>query len=319
MHQNNTRPTVEAGVMSAVAIVLSLISTYVPVIGAFVTLLWPVPIILLGVRHGIRWSALATVASGLLSAILIQPLAAAKIIVAYALVGLVFGHAFRARFGPFKTIIWGSVACLISNLALMGLTFVVVGINPLNFQSETMNQAMVQAFDIYRSIGVPEATIAQFEGQLKTSLIIFQLLLPSMLALSAIFAGYLNFILARAVLRRLGHYTPAFPPFKEWSLPRTFLYFAVFTIAAVFAGHFSHNELIYKIGLNLLTATAFFLFGQGMALFYYLADKYNLSRLMRNIILIMIFFNAILTIVIIIAGAYDLDIDYRQVQTPRPS
>ncbi len=319
MHQTNTRPTVEAGVMSAIAIVFALISVYVPVVGAFVTFLWPVPIILLGVRHGIKWSILATIVAGLLSAILIQPFKAVTIVVGFGLIGLVFGHAFRARFGPFKTILWGSVACLISNLALMGLTFVIMGVNPLNFQSESMNQSLVQAFDIYRGLGVPETTIAQLEEQFKTAMTLFQILLPACIALGAVFQTYLNFILARAVLRRLGHPTPAFPPFKEWTLPLGFLYLAATAFGLLYLGQFLHNDLLGKIGLNLLFATALPLFGQGLALIYFLADKYNLSRLMRNIILIMIFTNGFLEIITVIAGAFDLAVDYRRLKTPRPS
>jgi uncharacterized protein YybS (DUF2232 family) len=319
MRQSNTRPTVEAGVMSAIAIVFALITAYVPIIGDFVIFLWPVPIILLGVRHGIRWSVLATIASGLLSAILIQPLLAAKIVVAFGLIGLIFGHAFRAGFGPFKTIVWGSAACLVSKLASYALTFLLMGINPLNLQIEMLDQATTQAFDIYRNLGVPEEAIAQVQKQFGTMLTIFKVVIPAILALSAIFAAYINFILARAVLRRLGHPTPVFPPFKEWTFPREMLYFVIISVAAVFAGHFLRQELVLKIGLNLMTAAAFFLFGQGLALFYYLTDKYNLSRLIRTIILIMIFTNSIFQIVTVIAGALDLDIDYRQVQKPRPS
>ncbi|HWQ62315.1 MAG TPA: DUF2232 domain-containing protein, partial [Negativicutes bacterium] len=192
MRQNNTRPTVEAGVMSAIAIVFALISTYVPVLGVFVTFLWPVPIILLGVRHGFRWSVMATVAAGIMSAILITPLKAVNIVVGFGLIGLVFGHAFRRGFGPFKTIIWGSVVCLISNLALAGITFFVMGVNPFDFQGEAMEKAAIQAVEVYRSLGVPETTIVQIEGQIKTITSMFQLLLPAALAVGAIAQTFLN-------------------------------------------------------------------------------------------------------------------------------
>lgn len=319
MHQTNTRPTVEAGVMSAIAIVFALISAYVPVLGVFVTFLWPVPIILLGVRHGFKWSVMATVAAGIMSAILITPLRAVNIVVGFGLIGLVFGHAFRQGFGPFKTIIWGSVVCLISNLALAGLTFFIMGVNPFDFQGEAMEKAAVQAFEIYRSLGVPEATIAQMENQIKTVMTMFQLLLPAALAIGSIAQTFLNFALARAVLRRLGHPTPSFPPFREWTLPHWMLLVAALAAGSLYAGQYLSQDLLYRFGVNLLWATSVIFFGQGMALIYFLAEKYNLSRLMRNIILIMIITSGFLQLVTVFAGVFDLAADYRRLRTPRSS
>ncbi|GEM_PF-728109 len=319
MRQTNTRPTVEAGIMSAIAIVFALISTYVPVLGVFVTFLWPVPIILLGVRHGFCWSVMATVVAGILSAILITPLRAAHIVIGFGLVGLVFGHAFRNGFGAFRTILWGSVVSLISNLALMGLTFLVMGINPLNLQVETMEKAMVEAIELYRGFGMKETALSQMQEQFKMMMTMFKMLLPALIALSAVFMTYLNFILARAVLRKLGHPTPSFPPFKEWTLPRETLYVVVLSVGALFFNQYLQSELLGKIAVNVLGGTAIFLFGQGLALFYFLADKYNLSRLIRNIILIMILTTSFLQTALVFAGIYDLAVNFRQLRTPHSS
>jgi Predicted membrane protein len=317
MHQSNTRPTVEAGVMSAVAIVFALISAYVPVIGAFVTFLWPVPIILLGVRHGFRWSVLATAAAGIMSAILIQPLQAAQIVIGFGLIGLVFGHAFRSGFGPFKTILWGSVACLISNLALLGLTLLVMGVNPFDMQLEAMDKALGPVSEFYRGLGVSETVIAQMADQMKMLTTLFKLLIPAGLVMGAAVQTYLNFVVARAVLRKLGHTVPSFPPFKEWTLPRPMLYFAVLAVGILYLGQTMQQDFVYKTGINLQWITAILLFGQGLALFYFLGDKYNLSRLMRNIILIMILTSGLLQVMLIFAGAFDLAVDYRHLKASR--
>ena len=46
-----TSAMVEAGILAAVAIVMALISMYVPVLGAFVNFVWPLPIVICGCRH----------------------------------------------------------------------------------------------------------------------------------------------------------------------------------------------------------------------------------------------------------------------------
>ena len=45
-----TSAMVEAGILAAVAIVMALISMYVPVLGAFVNFVWPLPIVICGWR-----------------------------------------------------------------------------------------------------------------------------------------------------------------------------------------------------------------------------------------------------------------------------
>ena len=72
MQLARTRSLVEGGILSAMAIVFALISVYIPVLGMFVNLVWPVPIVLLGVRHGFRWSFLCLAVSGVVMAILIS-------------------------------------------------------------------------------------------------------------------------------------------------------------------------------------------------------------------------------------------------------
>ena len=43
-----TSAMVEAGILAAIAIVMALISMYVPVAGVFVNFVWPLPIIISG-------------------------------------------------------------------------------------------------------------------------------------------------------------------------------------------------------------------------------------------------------------------------------
>lgn len=56
----------------------------ISLIGAFINLIWPVPIILLGVRHGYKWSMMATAVAGILIAILVHPLHAVAVVLASA-------------------------------------------------------------------------------------------------------------------------------------------------------------------------------------------------------------------------------------------
>lgn len=73
MKPTNTKALVEGALLAAINIVLSIMALYMPILGSFATLVWPVPIVILGIRHGLRTSILATAVAGIIVAILSGP------------------------------------------------------------------------------------------------------------------------------------------------------------------------------------------------------------------------------------------------------
>lgn len=316
MTQTKIRPVVEGGVLSAVAIVFALISAYMPLLGPFVNLIWPVPIILLGVRHGYKWSLLATAVSGILIAMLMHPLQAISVVVGFGLIGIVLGHAIRSGFSPAKTLLWGSVASFVSTVAVLAIGAAVTGINPLNLQTEAMTQAVEQAVAVYRGMGIKEEDLAAMSANMQTLVDLMKIILPAGFVLAAVVITYLNFIVAKAVLKKLGVTLPDFPAFKEWKLPRAIAYFFALGMVGIYWGKSREITLLYNIAVNVQVLTSTLLFVQGLAIFYFIADKYNLSKFFRGIILILLLTNGFLSQGLIVAGALDMVFDYRRLRRP---
>ena len=314
MHQNRVRPMVEGGILSAVAIIFALISTYLPLIGPFVNLIWPVPIILLGVRHGYKWSIMATAVAGIIIAMLVHPLNAVSVVVGFGLIGIVLGHAFRSGFSPVKAMLWGATASLLSKIAVLSITIVVLGINPLGMQTDVMGKAVDQAVELYRGFGMTEEQLTQISTSMRAMLDLFKIILPAGFVLAAVVDTYLNFLIAKAVLKKMGREIEGFPPFRLWMLPRFLAYFFFLSLVGMYWGKSREIEMLYNISANVQVIASMFLFVQGLALFYYLADKYNLSRLARGIILVLIFTNGFLTQGVVFAGGIDIAVDYRGVR-----
>lgn len=311
--QTKITPMVEGGVLSAIAIMFAFLSAYVPILGGFVNLIWPVPIILLGVRHGHKWSLLATVVAGILIAVLMGPLHALSVVVGFGLIGIALGHSIRVNFSPSKTMIWGSVASMISQAAIIGLGIIITGTNPFNIQTELMTKSLEEAMGIYRSLGVfKEEDLAKMKEMMVGMLDLLKIILPSGLILASIVTAWLNYSVAKAVLKKMGHYIAPFPPFKDWNMPKAVLYAFVVAGLAIYWGGSRELTWLYNAGMNLQMVCIAFLIVQGLALFYFLADKYNLSRFIRSIILVLVFTNGIVMQIILFAGAVDLAINYRQ-------
>ena len=86
-----TSAMVEAGILSAIAIVMALIAMYVPVIGAFVNFVWPLPIIICGMRHGFKYSVMTLIVATIIVAIVISPIQAFFLGAIFGLLGLILG------------------------------------------------------------------------------------------------------------------------------------------------------------------------------------------------------------------------------------
>ena len=310
-HQTQIKPMVEAGILASIAIMFAFMSAYLPVIGTFIHLIWPVPIILLGVRHGVKWSFLATVVAGILIAILLHPLHAVSVVIGFGLTGIILGHGIREQFSPSKTLLWGSAASLVSSVAVIVIGIVVLGTNPFNMQQDAMAKALEQAIGFYRQMGMSEEELKQMTVTMNSVLDILKIVLPAGFALAAVVTAYLNLSIAKRVLKKMGYYVEPFPPFKDWQMPKLSLYAFIVAVLAMYWGHSRELTWLYNLGVNLQMVAIIFLVVQGMALFYYLADKYKLSRLIRWLILFLVFTNGVMLQVVLFAGVFDMALKYR--------
>ena len=317
MRQTRLRPMVEGGILSGIAILFALISAYLPLIGPFVNLMWPVPIILLGVRHGYKWSIMATVVAGIMIAMLMHPLQSLSVVVGFGLIGIVLGYAFRMNFSASKTMLWGTIASLISKAALLGISALVIGTNPFTMQTDVMANAVEQAVEIYRNFGMGEQELAKITESMQTMMDLMKIILPAGFIMASVLDTWLNFLIAKVVLKKLGHHVPGFPPFKDWCLPYYIVYFFALSLVMIYWGNSREIILLSQVGMNLQVMTSMLILVQGLALFNYFADKYNLSRMVRGIILFLVLTNGFLAQILIFGGAIDMVMDYRRLRGPQ--
>lgn len=316
MQQTRVKPMVEGGILSAIAILFALISVYLPLIGPFVNLIWPVPIILLGVRHGYKWSIMATIVSGIVIAMLMHPMHAVSVVVGFGLIGIVLGYAFRMGYNSSKTMFYGTIASIISKAAMLAIGAAVTGINPFNMQGDVMAKAMAQAVEVYRNFGMAEQDLTKITESMQTVVELMKIILPAGFIMASVVDTCLNFLIAKAVLKKLGHSIPDFPPFKHWALPDYIVYFFALAVVMIYWGSTREITILYNVGMNLQVMTSILLLVQGLALINFLVDKYKLSRLTKGIILFLIFTNGLFAQILIFAGAIDMVIDYRHLRKP---
>lgn len=319
LQNRKTSSMVEGGILSAVAIIFAIISVYLPILGVFVNLIWPVPILLLGVRHGVKWSLMCLMVSGIIIAIIVNPLQAISVVVGFGLIGVALGYGIRKEMTPLKTIFIGSIASFLSKGAVLIIGFLMMGINPIEFQFEATGQAIQNVIEIYRSMGLSEDQLTEMQSTLEKTISLMKIIMPAGFAIASILDTYINFWLAKAILKKLGQHIDDFPPFKEYALPDFMLWIYGVSLLLVTYYNPTPEHILYLIGANLQTISSLALLVQGVAITYYFIEKKGWPKFLKSVLVLLLFSSQFLVQLAVLLGAFDIFFNYRKLKKVQKS
>lgn len=301
----------ESGVLAAVTVILTLIGVYVPLLGVVAVLLWPLPLIVVIVRHGLKWGIMTAVVSGILIAMLIEPMVAVRMFISFAPGGIALGIGYRRRWASTSVFTTGLIVSMISKCAALGLIFVLTGIQPFTGQIEMMEQSFGKSAEMYQSFNMSPEQIEAARENFTNNMSLVKQLLPLVVILMGVLDTSINFIVGGKVLKRLGHTVAAFPRFAEWRLSPFFAYLYGFSLIGMYWGTTRSMELLQQVSFNanMLATMAGIL--QGLVLYQCMTAKYRVSKFMGTIGLFVIFFSSILLQMLAFIGIFDMVFDYR--------
>jgi uncharacterized protein YybS (DUF2232 family) len=306
---------VEAALLAALTVVFCLATIYIPLLGMVTGFFWPVPIVLLAVRHDFRLASLATIVAGLLVGMLAGPLTALSMFLGLGVLGLVLGSSIRRRVPPLQAVALGAIALLVSLIVFFVFSLAVIGINPLQDYLAMYQESMEGVLNFYKGLGLDSDTLSRMEETLSQTLSMMRYLVPMALVAGSATLSFLNFTLARAVLGRLGSSYPGFPPFASWHFPRTVAYGYIAGIAALMMGNYYGQELFTHIGLNIQAIFQLALLLQGIAVAWYFMMRFNVPAALRIIGLVLVFFTPFFSQMLFFLGLFDTFFDFRHLRT----
>lgn len=309
-----TASMVEGGILASIAIVFALISVYLPFLGVIVNLIWPVPVLLLGVRHGLKASLMCLTVAGIIIAILINPIQAISVVFGFGFIGISLGYAINQRWSPLKTMMIGSVASLLSKGAVLLISIVLMGINPLTVQLAATGQALEQALAIYQTLGFTSEQLQAIRTTMETTIGLLKYIMPAGFALASVVDTYLNYLIAKKILARLGNPQPDFLEFRLWQIPGYVLWIYGVSLLLVTFYNQQPDNLLYLIGVNLQMVTNVILLIQGLSIVYYYIHYKNWPNFLKSLIVILLFSSQFLVQVVVLMGAFDVVFDYRRLK-----
>ncbi|MBQ7021304.1 MAG: YybS family protein [Phascolarctobacterium sp.] len=313
-----TSAMVESGIMAAIAIVMALISMYVPVAGAFVNFVWPLPIIICGMRHGLKWSLMSLIVAGVIIAIVISPINAFFLVAIFGLMGIILGECMRRRLPPMKLMFFGSIGAVLALIINVVLSFAVLGINPIEMMFASFNQSLTELAVYYREQGMSEADIKTAVQGYADLLSMMRIIMPGAFLVSAPVLAFINYWAAKKILAKLGETFEPFPPFTQLQVPGWILFpYAASLFAVTYFYLNDRDSWMYNLSVNVQTVTSFLLVLQGICLIYWFVENKKKPAWWAHMATGLMFFIPLFSQIIVYVGAFDIVFDYRKIRSKR--
>lgn len=312
-----TQGLTEGAILASLVAAFALATRYVPVLGMATAFLVPLPLTVLVIRRGLWPALLAAAVAGTIAGMVAGPLAGIGILLTFAPFGIVVGLGARAGRSAPAILGMAALATAVSLTIDLALTLALSGVNPYQTMIESMRQGQEASMTFYRRLGVNPPGLEETNRQMMQVLAIMPKLIPMLLALGGLSVAWLNYQVARPVLRRLGYLLPALPPASTWRVPAYVLWLLplafvllsltgrpVMTLSDRLRSTLPAARVAIPgaIGLNVTLLIQFVFAFQGLLVAWVLLGRYIRVPAMRVLILAFAFLNPLLGYLIMLMG-----------------
>lgn len=318
-----TNSVVEAGLISALIVILSLINAYIPGFSMFGTFLLPIPVTVLYLRHNFKVSLSSVLVSGVLVGLAYDPIRGLTSAVVFGLTGLTLGYCIKKDIKISITIILLAIASAIGTVIdyTVYLNFIdkrgLVGFITLNLKM--LNESMDSVIKFYYNLGITADQIKPFQDTMKLLTPEFVLkLIPSILILGGLVSAFLSYKITGMILKKLRLNMKEMKPLTEIYLNSRI---GVAIVAFLLLGVVLSRYKVYGSGYILTTSQVIFqtaLMIDGVSLLtFFLRRRFNISK---PIIVLIIFFTVLqqpFSLFYIYAGLADIVVDFRKLDPLR--
>ena len=284
MNYTSTRSVVESGILTALMIVFAMIGLSVPMLGFFGSILVPMTIAVVGVRHGFRWSILSVVSAVIAIAFLLGPLTALIEGGVFGVIGILIGYGLRKQWSVSRLLIFPAIVLMLAVVVQFWASAWVMNLDPAQMWTSLGEQLEETMRDMYVNQGLSEEQIGVAMDSLQDQLSIMKKVLVAGLFCSGIAISYIINYLTRLVLGRIGTYEiPEIPTIQGWRIPDWALHIFLVGLISYFVKQYV--PFLEYIGYNLMYLGGIMLFIRGISCIWRISKSYSSSRLVRWIVL----------------------------------
>lgn len=303
---NQTRALTEGAILGSLYAVLFLITLYVPILSAFTLFLLPLPFIVYTVRHGLKKSILLGIIAIVLSVIL-GSLAAINIPIMFGTVGVVLGALYQRKSSGFALLLGGTLAYLANLILIYVFSILFMDINLATLSQQSIKETIALT---ERVGGMMGGDVQESVEQLQELVSIIPYILPAFFIIMAVVLAFITIFISSLVLKRLKVEQPEWKPFRNWSFPKSIIWYYLATILVFFTNP-EEGSALYIVTMNLYLVLEIVLVIQGLAFIYFYFWKKGKGKTFPVLITISLFIIPLGFYLVRILGIIDLGFDLR--------
>lgn len=306
-----TRSLTEGAMLGAITVLVTIIGEYLGIPALIV----PVPLILLVYRQGFRLGIISAIAAALISSLVAGHVFSGLSIIIWGFVGVSLGMALREKFSFSKLMVVG----VLSNLVVMGLNVLlyslIFGGNLFTEMLGLMVEAIQQAMTVWEGLGVSGEAIAKYERMLDIVPFIIKFGLPSLLLIYSLVMSYVNLLIIRLILRRMGDDIPWVVPFTEWRISSLYaLPLLVGMFLTVQAQVTTMASWLQFLGLNLFIIFFHIYLVVGLAIVWHYFKRKKVAGFLKVLFIFLLFAMELLVLAVVFLGISDGLFDFRKLK-----
>ncbi len=319
MNRIQTKALVEGAIFAGVTALLGILYYYTQYLGVL-AMIWPVPVIIVGYRNGLKASILSAMSAGLIVSLLTHPLVGVGLLVGFGLPGILMGYMINKRVNPYAVVFLCGVVLSFTMVGEFLLSLKASGIDAFKFFAgldATFKQQLEVTMKMYRQLGIAEKDLQYMGDYFGQTLGMMKLIFPSALILSGLIFSFVDYKLTRLILKRIGHIIPDIEEFSKWRLqePYSFILLGL----AVLAGAASYFKLpgMTAVALNVSTVLMliFSVIGVSVLVHYsrVYGDRQGIPKALRTAIVVFIVLAFMQFIAFV--GILDLVLNFRKLES----
>ena len=301
----------ETAIITTLMTVFAIIGLYVfPII----IMIYPVPFIILGVRHGVKYNILSIMASSILISILVDVLTGVFVFILFGLFSISIAYMIEKKYKPSQILIGSTIVSLACAIVSIGIIGYITGLSFLSQINASLTESISIQMNMIKDMGLTSYEIDQIKELLKTTVEYMIIVIPATLIISSVFISYINYWVATAVLTRLGQKAVNIPRFINFRLPSNIILGAVVLFLA--SSIVKYFKIFYydTIFINIIILIFFVFFVQGLAVIIFLMNKARMSKITKGILIFFILINVPFSIIVSFLGLLDVVIDFRKLK-----
>jgi len=309
-HDNGLRDTLHGVVAAAL---ISAVAVSIPIIGFFALLLLPQPFIFYRLKLGRKQSVIIMGAALLMLFLIIGQLFA-DVVFLLGMMGLgVFMGEFIERGCRVEQVVAYACGAIFSaGLILLFVYAAGLEMGVRELAADYIARNLEKTLELYEKIGMSEASIQMLERSKGEITGILLRLSPALTATGLLFAGWINLLVGRRLLRRWQDRGELFEDLNLWRAPEWLVWAVIAGIVLILIP----DSVARFFGANALVVLMLVYFFQGIAVVAFYFEKKQVPQPFRWLIYAFIGIQQILLLVVVAIGFCDVWANFRRLQTP---